>query len=170
VEELIRRHWPKAHRAALLIVQDLPSAEDVAQEAMLSVVRSLDRFDWRRPIGPWLHRIVVNRSLDHLRAERRHAELHLSKDPPDDAGPAVIGRDALSNELVTALSLLDPTDRAIVVLRHLLDYRSPEISRLLEIPAATVRTRLRRALGQLHERLVTSEVIVPAESPRGRKQ
>ena len=43
-------------------------AEDIAQEAFLAAVRALDRFDRRRPFGPWLHRIVVNRAIDWSRA------------------------------------------------------------------------------------------------------
>ena len=44
------------------------AAEDIAQEAFLAAVRNLDRFDRRRPFGPWLHRIVVNRAIDWSRA------------------------------------------------------------------------------------------------------
>src|SRR5215210_6305684 len=68
MDELFRRHWPAAHRAAYLVVHDSAAAEDVAQEAFLAAVRSLDRFDRRRPFGPWLHRIVVNRAIDFARA------------------------------------------------------------------------------------------------------
>jgi len=81
VEALVRRHWDGAHRAAFLIVHDAGAAEDIAQEAMLAAVRSIDRFDRRRPFKPWLHRIVVNRSLDWLRARaRRLIDLWLATD------------------------------------------------------------------------------------------
>jgi RNA polymerase sigma-70 factor, ECF subfamily len=43
--ELFRRHWPRAHRAAWLVVHDATAAEDVAQEAFLAAVRALDRAD-----------------------------------------------------------------------------------------------------------------------------
>src|SRR5262245_24010008 len=75
MEELFRRHWPRAHRAAWLVVHDTAAAEDVAQEAFLAAVRSLDRFDRRRPFGPWLHRIVVNRAIDHARAREVRREV-----------------------------------------------------------------------------------------------
>ena len=64
-EQLFRSHWPRAYRAALLVVGDAAAAEDIAQESFLAAVRALDRFDRRRPFGPWLHRIVVNR-VDRL--------------------------------------------------------------------------------------------------------
>ena len=68
VEELFRLHWPHTHRAAYLIVRDAAAAEDIAQEAFLSALSSLDRFDRRRPFAPWLHRIAVNRAIDWSRA------------------------------------------------------------------------------------------------------
>src|ERR671934_220788 len=62
-EALFREHWSRAYRAAYLVVHDAAAAEDIAQEAFLAAVRALDRFDRRRPFGPWLHRIVVNRAI-----------------------------------------------------------------------------------------------------------
>ena len=86
IEALVRRHWDSAHRAAFLIVHDAAAAEDIAQEAMLAAVRSIDGFDRRRPFRPWLHRIVVNRSLDWLRARARRPEVSV-----EVAGPAAAG-------------------------------------------------------------------------------
>ena len=68
VESLFRAYWPRAYRAAYLVAHDAAAAEDIAQEAFLAAIRSLDRFDRRRPFGPWLHRIVVNRAIDWARA------------------------------------------------------------------------------------------------------
>src|SRR5437016_7888663 len=73
LEALFRHHWPRAYRAAYLVVHDSAAAEDIAQEAFLAAVRGLDRFDRRRPFGPWLHRIVVNRAID--RSEEHTSEL-----------------------------------------------------------------------------------------------
>src|SRR5205085_5659639 len=74
LEALFREHWPRAYRAAYLVVHDTAAAEDIAQEAFLAAVRSLDRFDRGRPFGPWLHRIAVNRAIDWTRARSLRAE------------------------------------------------------------------------------------------------
>lgn len=155
IEALVRRHWDGAHRAAFLIVHDAGAAEDIAQEAMLAAVRSIDGFDRRRPFRPWLHRIVVNRSLDWLRARARRPEVSVEL-----AGPAAGAasrhderRDALSDELMRALAALDPDERALIVMRHLLGYRSSELGRMLGLPPGTVRTRLARALRRVRELL-----------------
>jgi RNA polymerase sigma-70 factor (ECF subfamily) len=159
VETLVRRHWDRAHRAAFLIVRDPGTAEDIAQEALLAAIRAIDGFDRRRPFAPWLHRIVVNRALDSLRANRRRSELSVERVPEPTAADrvATATESDLSGPLATALEQLDPESRAVVVLRHVLDYRSAEIAAMLDLPAPTVRTRLRRALERLRVELDTPE-------------
>src|SRR4051794_4901506 len=143
-EELFRRHWPAAHRAAWLVLRDGPAAEDVTQEAFLSAVRALDRFDTRRPFGPWLHRIVVNRAIDAARARalRREAELGETSAPAPE-----------TPDVGAALDALSPEHRAVVVLRHVLGYTPGEIAAMLELPRGTVNSRLRRALDQMEASL-----------------
>ena len=146
LEQLFRRHWPAAHRAAFLVVHDACAAEDIAQEAFLAAVRALDRFDRRRPFAPWLHRIAVNRAIDFARARalRREVDAELALERASLPAP-----DGWSDAVVAALAQLDPEHRAVVVLRYLLEYTPGEIARLLELPRGTVNSRLRRALDRL---------------------
>jgi RNA polymerase sigma-70 factor (ECF subfamily) len=149
VEELFRRHWPAAHRAAYLIVQDAAAAEDIAQEAFVAALRALDRFDRRRPFAPWLHRIVANRAIDWSRARSARREVQ--------ADEALVGgredRAPPSSDVLEALARLTPEQRAVVVLRHLLGYTPGQVARLLELPRGTVNSRLRRALDRLADEL-----------------
>ncbi len=159
VEALVRRYWDVAHRAAYLIVQDSAAAEDIAQESVLAAVQRIHRFDRRRPFGPWLHRIVANRSIDWVRARKRRAEVATEAADAALVAAARAGRGGVTDDgaaagglpedIVAALAMLDPEDRAVVVLRHLLDYNSREIARMLGVPPGTVRTRLRRSLESL---------------------
>jgi RNA polymerase sigma-70 factor (ECF subfamily) len=149
VEELFRRHWPAAHRAAFLIVQDAAAAEDIAQEAFVAALRALDRFDRRRPFAPWLHRIVANRAIDWSRARTARREVY--EDDADSRGRD--DADPPSRDLLAALSALAPEQRAVVVLRHLLGYTPGQVARLLELPRGTVNSRLRRALDRLADEL-----------------
>jgi RNA polymerase sigma-70 factor (ECF subfamily) len=148
VEALFRAYWPSAHRAAFLVVHDAAAAEDIAQEAFLAAVRRLHRFDRRRPFGPWLHRIVVNRAIDWTRARQLRAETELA-----EAGSWEDERD-LSDETVAALARLTPEHRAVIVLRHLLGYSPGEIAELLDLPRGTVNSRLRRGLDTLQEAVI----------------
>jgi RNA polymerase sigma-70 factor, ECF subfamily len=149
-EALFRAHWPRAYRAAYLVVHDAAAAEDLAQEGFLAATRALDSFDAGRPFGPWLHRIVVNRAIDWARARSLRREV--------GAGETVEGFAAqergdpaarLPDDIVAALASLSPDHRAVVVLRYVLEYTPGEIARMLELPRGTVNSRLRRGLDAL---------------------
>jgi RNA polymerase sigma-70 factor, ECF subfamily len=151
--ELYSAHWGRAHRAAYLVVHDAAAAEDIAQDAFLAAVDALDRFDRRRPFAPWLHRIVINRAIDWARREalRRKVDepaAHPAAEPP---------RQAIGEEMMDALAELPPEQRAVVVLRHLLEYTPGEIARMLELPRGTVNSRLRRALDRLRTTVEAAE-------------
>ncbi|MBS1676010.1 MAG: RNA polymerase sigma factor [Actinobacteria bacterium] len=146
VEALFRRHWRRAHRAAYLIVRDADAAEDIAQEGFLAALRALDRFDRRRPFRPWLHRIVVNRAIDHARARALRREVGEEAAGEITAADGEVGLDP---DLYAALAQLDAEQRAAIVLRHLLGYTPGEIARMLDLPRGTVNSRLRRGLDRL---------------------
>jgi RNA polymerase sigma-70 factor, ECF subfamily len=147
VEELFARHWPDAYRTALLIAHDRAAAEDIAQEAFLSALRALPRFDRRRPLRPWLHRIVVNRAIDWARARRLRAEVDVDALPELGAGER--RDDPGLGELGAALARLSPEHRAVVVMRYLLEFTPGEIAAALGLPRGTVNSRLRRGLDAL---------------------
>jgi RNA polymerase sigma-70 factor (ECF subfamily) len=145
LERLFREHWPRAYRAANLVTGDAAAAEDIAQEAFLAAVRNLDRFDRRRPFGPWLHRIVVNRAIDWTRARKLRAEVELgdylpAAPPPERDGSAL-----------ARIAELPAEHRAVVVLRYILEYTPGEIAELLDLPRGTVNSRLRRGLDRMKE-------------------
>ncbi len=150
LEALFREHWPRAHRAAFLVVQDAAAAEDIAQEAFLAAVRNLDRFDRRRPFGPWLHRIVVNRSIDWARARRLRREAGEVETAEEEFDTGDLGN-PFSEGIAAGLASLRPEQRAVIVLRYLLDYSPGEIADLLDLPRGTVNSRLRRGLDRLED-------------------
>ena len=155
-EALFRHHWPGAYRAAYLVVHDGAAAEDIAQEAFVSAVRALDRFDRGRPFGPWLHRIVVNRAIDWTRARTLRREV--GDEPLGTAeAPQPRSSNELSAEAMAALASLSPDHRAVVVLRFVLDYSPGEIAELLELPRGTVNSRLRRGLDTLQTRVAPED-------------
>jgi RNA polymerase sigma-70 factor, ECF subfamily len=150
LEELFRRHWPAAHRAAFLVVHDAAAAEDIAQEAFLRAVAALGRFDRRRPFGPWLQRIVVNRAIDWARSRAVRREVAAEALPERGAEDAA---DAPSGAVLAALAALSPEQRAVVVMRHLLGFTPGEIAAALGLPRGTVNSRLRRGLDGLQDAL-----------------
>ncbi len=146
--ELFSRHWPGAWRVAYTVTGRRDMAEDVAQDAFERAFAALARFDRSRPFAPWLHRIVVNRSLDLLRSERRlvgpEALDRLESPWRDQTGD--------DRRLLAAVSGLSPQRRVVIVLRYGLGYSPVAIAELLELPVGTVHSRLARALDDLRHR------------------
>ncbi len=148
LEALFRNHWPRAFRAAYLVTHDSAAAEDIAQESFLAALRALDSFDRRRPFGPWLHRIVVNRAIDWTRARRIRSEVELS-----ESFSAPEQSELPRDDVLQALERLPPEHRAVIVLRYLLEFTPGEIAQALGLPRGTVNSRLRRGLDALGEEL-----------------
>ena len=152
--ELFRRHWPRAHRAAWLVVHDAGRREDVAQEAFLAAVRALDRFDRRRPFGPWLHRIVVNRAIDYARARELRREVADARHragggrPPDAPGEDVPRR-ARGAPARPARGDRDAPSAG---------FTPGEIASALGLPRGTVNSRLRRGLDGLQAEASSGEL------------
>ena len=151
VEELFRRHWPNTHRAAYLIVRDAAAAEDIAQEAFLSALSALDRFDRRRPFAPWLHRIAVNRAIDWSRARAVRREVAASDSALDAARPAAARRGARRRRARSRRRWPSsrPSTGPWSSSATCSTTRPGEISRMLDLPRGTVNSRLRRALDRL---------------------
>jgi RNA polymerase sigma-70 factor, ECF subfamily len=152
IEALIERHWDRAHRIAHGILGDAHAAEDVTQEAMLSILGSVGRLDPYRPFGPWLHTVVSNRALDWARARSRRAELPIEA-RPIEAGAEAPDLGGADPALQAALATLTPEHRAVVVLRFVAGYGPKQIGAILGVPIGTVGSRLRRALDQLRTEL-----------------
>ena len=147
LEALFRTHWPRAFRAAYLVTHDAAAAEDIAQESFLAAIRALDRFDRRRPFGPWLHRIAVNRAIDWTRSRALRSEVELLDTvsaPPEPAS---------DDDTLAALARLSPEHRAVIVMRYLLEFTPGEIADALDLPRGTVNSRLRRGLDTLGDEL-----------------
>jgi RNA polymerase sigma-70 factor (ECF subfamily) len=147
VAALFERHWDAAYRAAVLVTGDRTAAEDIAQEAFLAALRALPSFDLRRPLRPWLHRIVVNRAIDWARSRALRAEVGadvVAEPAACDASP-----EGFADDVTVALMGLAPEQRAVVVLRYVLEFTPGEIAKLLDLPRGTVNSRLRRGLDAL---------------------
>jgi RNA polymerase sigma-70 factor, ECF subfamily len=151
--ELFSRHWRSAWRAAYVLSGRRELADDVAQDAFERAFAALARFDERRPFGPWLHRIVINRCLDLLRTERRMVagDVELARIEWHDVASG-------DRELLEAIADLTLQRRVVIVLRYGLGYTPTSIAELLDVPVGTVNSRLARALDDLRGRYEVNDV------------
>jgi RNA polymerase sigma-70 factor (ECF subfamily) len=160
MEELLRRHYDRVHAVCRRIAGVTRDADDAAQEAMIRIVRSLDRFDGRAAFGTWAYRIATNTALDELRKRRRRPQLHLVAD--DDAPSAELV-DPMADRTVEAVGDRLAIDAALadlpeefkvpVVMRDVGDLDYAEIAEALGVPIGTVKSRIARGRRMLVERL-----------------
>lgn len=135
------------------ICGDLADAEDAVQEAFITALRK--RRTLRSVHNPeaWIRTVALrrlHRGWRHLAVVRRHQALDRGPEPALDVGPEHVA-------LVTALSLLAPDQREVVVLHHLADLSVAEIALDLGVPIGTVKSRLSRGRDRLGELLTERE-------------
>jgi RNA polymerase sigma-70 factor (ECF subfamily) len=146
--ELYRRHRRRALSIARRILRDADEAEDVVQEVFARLHSRNVRFDGKAAYTTWLHRVLVNSSINSLRARRRRGKLETPLPAPDDPETCAVGneRHALFLE---ALEHLSEQYRLVVTLRDLRGYSYTEIARMLNMPEGTVKSALHRGRTRL---------------------
>lgn len=125
-------------------------AADATQEALLAIVRGLDRFDGRARFGTWAYRVATNACLDELRRRGRRPTPGLPEF--EEAPPGRRGADDGVVDRLTideALAQLPEEFRVVIVLRDQLGMDYAEIGEALDIPPGTVRSRIARGRSRL---------------------
>jgi RNA polymerase sigma-70 factor (ECF subfamily) len=159
---LIAQHAERMIRVSAAIV-GIMDAEDAAQEAIVRAWQAWPTLRDRDAFSSWLLRITINVGRDWLRGRfGAHRRLNESLDETErevDIPSALFSDDpgasdhAAALDLRHAISQLDAELRTVVALRYFAGLDATEIGAALTVPPATVRTRLRRALRHLRDRL-----------------
>ena len=149
--ELVRKHQRRAYATAMHLMGQHSDADDVVQEALLRAYRGLTGFDGRAAFSTWLHWIVINVALNHLRARRRPT-LPLEAAEGVAAPPEGEGR-AEAWQVLRALAELSPPLRVTLVLATVEDMPYREIAETLGVPEGTVAWRVNQARKVLRQRL-----------------
>ncbi len=156
------------------IVGGTRDADDATQNAMISIVRSLDRFDGRAAFSTWAYRIATNAALDELRRRTRRPNLQLVD---EESGDTLEPTDPLSHRQVDAvvdrmaiddaLASLPADFRAAVVLCDVSGLGYAEIADVLAVPLGTVKSRIARGRAILVEMLGNHSSPGDVQSPSG---
>lgn len=167
LSELIARYQNRLYRYLLRIVREPSEAEDLFQQTWLKVVEKIRSFDPKRNFDAWLFTLARNAAIDHLRRIRPQSlDEPLGDDaagetPADrlpSADPTAFER-ALATErrrhVGEALESLPLIYREVLTLRFEEEMKIEEIAQVTGKPLSTVKTRLRRSLGQLRHSLET---------------
>jgi RNA polymerase sigma-70 factor (ECF subfamily) len=153
LDTLLRSHYDRLHALCWRMTGGGADADDATQEALIAIVRGLDRFDARARFSTWAYRVTVNACLDELR--RRARRPRPMGEEVLDRPAAGSGPEAAVDRVVVdaALRQLAPDFRAAVVLRDLCTLDYAEIAEVLDIPPGTVRSRIARGRAELARHL-----------------
>jgi RNA polymerase sigma-70 factor (ECF subfamily) len=155
--QLVRAYQRRAYAAAYTLVGNRDDALELSQDAFVKAFKAMNRFDLSMPFYPWLHRIVRNTSLNHLKKKKRRGEssldemmesgfdTHAPTLRPDDCAT----REELLKHIQRAMEQLTPEQQEILRLRHFMELSYGEIAASLDIPQGTVMSRLHGARKKL---------------------
>src|SRR5277367_2871688 len=150
---LFRRHKDRLWAVALRIACDPDDAADALQDAMVSAFRRAGDFRGESAVTTWLHRIVVNASLDRLRRRASRPVLSAGDEQAfetlvtPDGDPARTADTRL--DVDAALRMLPPQQRAALVVVDMLGFSVADAAVILDVSPGTVKSRCARARARL---------------------
>jgi len=168
LEELLREHGARIYGVALQITRNETEAQEVMQDALITIWQKIDSFEGRSAFPTWLHRVTANAALMKLRKNKRFSQhVSLESDGPDrdlpviqladpSEGPdAAMLRGELGTRVRTAIEALPEPYRTTVLLADVDELSMEEIAQATGVTVAAVKSRLHRG------RLALRKVLAP---------
>jgi RNA polymerase sigma-70 factor (ECF subfamily) len=164
-DELLSAQRPRAMAAAMRVLKNPDDADDAVQDAFMKIWRCLPTFEGRSSFSTWVHRIVVNASLDLMRKGAARAELVERPEQKDDVATTAVEATAeqtpeseladreIERMIRLAVAALPAAHRQVVVLREFEDCSYQEMAEIIQCPVGTVMSRLHHARGRLADEL-----------------
>ncbi len=191
--QLVQPHQRELMVHCYRMLGSAQDAEDALQETLLAAWRGFAGFEGRSSVRTWLYRVATSRCLNALRAGSRRppaasvpwanapeptrlGEVPWLEPLPDaaleglaDSAPGPEARyettEAISLAFVTALQLLPPRQRAVLILRDVLGYPAREAAELLDVTEESVTSALKRARAAIQQRMAAAASQPPAPAP-----
>jgi RNA polymerase sigma-70 factor (ECF subfamily) len=163
--EAMNRHRRELHVHCYRMLGNFEEAEDLVQETYLRAWRARDGFAGGEGVRAWLYKIATNACLDALRARSRrpvssYADLPFLQPYPDrlldEVAPTeeqpdavVVARETIALAYVAMIQLLPPRQRAVLILRDVLEWSAKETAAILDLSVAAANSALQRARATL---------------------
>lgn len=139
---IIEKYQRKMYNLALQIVHDKESAKDITQDVFIKIFNHLKNFNSNNKFFSWIYRITLNESLNWKKKStylQPIDELHAA----EYSNPSVdYEKNERAIQVLKALNRLDEKYKSLLILKHYNDLSYDEISEILELPAAKVKSRL----------------------------
>jgi RNA polymerase sigma-70 factor, ECF subfamily len=167
IRHVVTSNNQRLFRAAWSILKNRTEAEEAVQAGYLAAFANIGSFEGRSALSTWLTRIVINEALGRRRAEERrrhHLEEEgvavmdayretLMRGSAPDTPDAAFAREQIRSLIEQAVAALPEMFRTVFVLREVEGLSSEETAEVLDLPVATVKTRLFRARRRLQQAL-----------------
>ena len=161
---LAEQHRRELHIHCYRMLGSFDEAEDLVQETLLRAWRrrdTLERDEWLRA---WLYKIATNACLDHIKAKgRRIATFEAIKDvpwlqpyPDRLLDEEIVARETIELTFLAVIQLLPPRQRAVLIMRDVLEWAAEQVAEVLELSVAAVNSALQRARATVRDRLPAS--------------
>jgi len=153
---VVEQHRDALYRVCCAYVLDEADRQDIYQEALVHVWKSLDTFRGESNLGTWIYRVAVNTCLGWLRREKRRRQmLERAREEQSSVAPEVEPRTPTASgenlqQLYACIARLAPVDRLLVSL-YLEEMDSAEMASVLGISEGNVRVKLHRIKQQLRQ-------------------
>ncbi len=156
-EAIVHRYSHAMYRLAYRFCHNATEAQDLTQETFVKLYRGLPKARLDLPFKPWLYKIAVNNALSHTR--KKQGKLQVEWTETETGAATVDPADAIvtQHNLQAAIDELPFEYRQMIILRAVEELSFEEISTILDIPAATARTKFSRAKKQLRAILSSRE-------------
>jgi len=150
--EIYQKYAKAMFNTSLRIVNNTGDAEDILQDAFVDAFASLEAFQYRSTFGAWLKKIVINKSINHLRKKKMDL-IDIDKtsvsEVPNDETLDEKDIQLKVEEIKKAVKLLPNGYRTVLSLYLFEGYDQEEIAEILRVSHATVRTQYMRAKQKL---------------------
>ena len=183
------RHRRELHVHCYRMLASFEEAEDAVQETLLRAWRSRDSFDPEAGAGlrPWLYRIATNVCLDVLKSKGRKLSAYRSfaevpwlqpypdrlldelADPAEGPDAVVVARETIELAYLAVIQLLPPRQRAVLLLRDVLELSAAETAEALELSVAAANSALQRARATVQQH-TTEQLTAAATEPTADEQ
>lgn len=145
---------PRVRNVVRYLIRGDADVDDIAQQALIEILRSLPGYRGEGALKSWADRITVRTALSYVKRRRAEAgereraapDLRAVRDPDAPPDQYLVRRDA-----VRVLDALPDEQRQAVVLHHVMGLSAPEVAEHLGVPFETARSRLRLGMRKLRE-------------------
>ena len=161
--EIYKAYYKAMFNISYRILKDEFEAEDLMQEAFLTVFTKMDSYKSEVTFGAWLKRIVINKSLTQLKKNNRYQEVKLEVVPNEEIEDEAIDYRGLNpKSVLNSLQNLKENYRIVLTLNLIEGYDYEEIAQILEYTNENVRTTVSRAKRKLKQVLLAENIQTQA--------